>query len=124
MFVLGALAALAALLGGFGLHVLRRERGLAGLAADWETFTRKAAMQPEHADEPVVTPALVSRAADAPAEWWYLDGQDRQIGPLSAETLQSLHGAGVLADDTLVWSEAHTKSWQEVGSTPALLAKS
>ena len=123
-FVLGALAFLAALLGGFGVYVLRRERGLAGLAADWEMFSQKAAMQPEEEAGTRVTPRVTdscdSRIADTPAEWWYLDGQDRQIGPLPAESLRSLHGAGVLEDGTLVWSKGQTASWQELSSTAVL----
>ncbi|KAL1530709.1 hypothetical protein AB1Y20_001608 [Prymnesium parvum] len=118
--LLAALALLSLLLGGVGVYTLRRERwlaGLAGLAAEWEAFTQKASsQQAARVAEASRQPPRVRGAAVGgapPAEWWYLDEQDRQYGPLSAESVIELHRAGLVTSSTLVWSQAHCEAWQE-----------
>ena len=127
--------------------VLRRERGIAGLAADWEVFARKAtqseSLEAQSAGEmvdrlvgesesrqhlkegaSVIPRSGGARKAPGPevdaAEWWYLDGQDQQIGPLPSEALRTLHAADVLTKETLVWSEDLSGAWQELQAVPSL----
>ena len=144
---LGAIALFAITLAAVGQMVLRRERGIAGLAADWEVFARKAtqseSLEAQSAGEmvdrlvgesesrqhlkegaSVIPRSGGARKAPGPevdaAEWWYLDAQDQQIGPLPSEALRTLHAADVLTKETLVWSEDLSGAWQELQAVPSL----
>lgn len=53
--------------------------------------------------------------------WYYMDGNERR-GPVSEEEMSRLAGAGLVRDDTLVWSEGMSE-WLPAGqAAPQLFA--
>jgi hypothetical protein len=53
-----------------------------------------------------------------PAEtiWYYLDGKEQQMGPMSFVKLQEMKHSGELLEDTYIWNEimTHWKQWKDV----------
>ena len=50
--------------------------------------------------------AVTSTAAK---RWYYVDSKQNRLGPVTAELLQALHGAGIVAEETLVWHDGLTE---------------
>ena len=139
---LGGLTFFAAAMAALGRFVIHREQGLAGLSADWETFTRKSSQtntltgQPQGSEKSkrdTCQHLMVGRSTNPgneidlgvgeDAEWWYLDAQDEQIGPLPAESVRTLRAAGILTCSSLVWSNNLSSSdWTELRFVPSLTA--
>jgi len=48
--------------------------------------------------------------------WYYLDAENRQLGPLSLEGLRAASKEGKITDSTFVWNEdlENWKSWEDV----------
>lgn len=49
-------------------------------------------------------------------EWYYLDNQNKQVGPLTEIAMQEVIGNGTVKKETLVWNES-MDSWLPAGSS-------
>jgi len=49
-------------------------------------------------------------------EWYYLDNQDQQVGPVTEADLQDLISKGIVKRETMVWNES-MDSWLPAAST-------
>lgn len=132
------LAVVAVLMAVVGVYLLQRDRGLVRLAAEWEDFMHKVQEQASGLvggnPELVVRGGHPTQAEDVhdrtgqrhntggqgELDWWYLDASDRQIGPLPTSVLRELRGAGVVREDSLVWSEMLGGDWAELRTVPEL----
>lgn len=52
--------------------------------------------------------------------WYYLDTEEKQIGPMSFCKLQEMNVKGFLNNSTYIWNETfnHWKQWKDVFPTP------
>ena len=48
--------------------------------------------------------------------WYYLDNEEKQVGPFSLKRLEEMKGEGVLNNTTYIWNEAFErwKTWETV----------
>lgn len=76
---------------------------------------------------PLAVPSLITETQENPepfldlhVDWFYLDRQNFQKGPVSFEDLAVAWDDGVLKADSYVWCES-MKEWQKVQDLPDLL---
>jgi hypothetical protein len=68
--------------------------------------------------EPVIPSQKESAPQQSPAEWYYIDSDEKRHGPVSRETLISLHFNGAINGSTPVW-KAGLSEWLEFSSPAA-----
>ncbi|MBT8038041.1 MAG: DUF805 domain-containing protein [Verrucomicrobiae bacterium] len=57
---------------------------------------------------------------EAPQQWYFVDGDGKQAGPVTRDNLQGKITSGVVVDETLVWSEGMAE-WQAASSVDGLM---